>query len=137
MADLDHWQQPNGFPTLDYFRAVAEALEAAGITLESWHNDEGWDAAFTVDRNLIDPDSGNRPQRGAFLGWRCGEYDDPQHADDFTGEGWFWCPSTDADKPGDYVVKLRELPYLAEPAQVAAAFAAALTADYGLTLTPA
>lgn len=136
MTELDRWQQPdNGFPTLDYFKAVAGALEAAGIRLEDWHNDEGWVAAFAVDRDQIDPDGGvDKPQRGAFLAWRCGEDDDPKHADDFTGQGWFWCPCTDADQRGDYLVSL-SLSYLAEPADVAAAFLAVLRAEYEIEFT--
>lgn len=138
MAELDGWQHPDGFPKSAYFTAVAEALAAAGVELEIWHNDEAWNAAFVVDRNQVDPDGGNgeMPQRGMFAAWKCDEDDQPKHADDFTGEGWYWCPCTDADKHGDYVVSLN-LPWLAEPADVAAAVVAVLRDEYGVTVTTA
>jgi hypothetical protein len=57
---------------------------------------------------------------GLFISWRCGETDEQQHADDFTGLGWYWVPYTKPGAPGDFA-KGFDLAYLAEPAEVAAA----------------
>lgn len=121
---LDPWQRPDGFPSDDYFDGVESALLAAGIPIEWSSREEDWEYNVALDEAAYRDGPLGWARHGLIVSWRCDEQDEPTHADDFTGLGWYWVPYS---KPqvalGDYAKEF-DLPYLAEPEQVAAAVSA-------------
>ena len=121
---LNHWQDHHGFPTDRYFEAVAHALDQAGITLADWDREEDWEVNYEIAPHVVQ----GGPMRsaaaeGLWISWRTDEDDEPQHAEDFTGLGWYYVPYSKTGALGDYAAEFPSLPYLAEPEQVAAAVA--------------
>lgn len=121
MSTLDRWQREDGFPSDEYFDAVESALLTAGIGIDWSSREEDWE--WNV--KLSDDAYANGPlawaKHGLFVSWRCDQDDEPTHADDFTGLGWYWVPYTKPQTACGDFAKEFELPYLAEPDQVAAA----------------
>ena len=122
MPNLDHWQQTDGpargFPTATYFEAVHDALVDLGIQPESWFQGDPWEGAVVLDEDSL---ANTRAQDydEVTVAWRVEQDCEPQHADDFDGEGWYLVYVRGDNR------QIREfdtlLPYLAEPKQVAEA----------------
>ncbi|MBF6333479.1 hypothetical protein [Nocardia transvalensis] len=121
---LNAWQRQDGFPCDKYFEEVAAAFERAGIGIEDWWRDEDWDACFVLDPAAYadGPLDNWQTAHGLTVTWRTQETDNPTHADDFSGQGWYYVTYSRPHALGDHVGELN-LPYLAEPAAVAAAVA--------------
>lgn len=121
MPDLKRspWQREDGFPSDAYFDAVISAIESAGVEVGEGNREEDWE--YNIE---LHPDSylghwGRAAAHGLYVSWRCDEMDDPQDQDDFTGWGWYFVPySREGEALGDYSKSLN-LPYLAEPGEVA------------------
>lgn len=123
MPELDPWQGEDGFPKDEYFEAVADALAAELIDVEHWWRDEPWDVSFSLEYETYQDGPLSWAEHGLYITWRTEEDDEPKHADDFNGLGWYWVPySKPQTALGDFA-KQFELPYLAEPAEVAKAVA--------------
>lgn len=124
-ATLDEWQREDGFPRSEYFQAVIDALAAGGVDVEEWTREEDWE----FNAKLAESSYMDGPLRwaryGLWLSWRVDELDEPAHADDFTGLGWYWVPYSKSEQEalGDFAREFDGLAYLAEPADVAAAVA--------------
>lgn len=133
---MSHWQRTDGFPSDDYFAAVEEALQQRRVTFASNWRDEDWDYTIelweTDDSDAPPPESGpmSWADHGLYVCWRVDEGSEPRHADDFGDlwgdHGWYWVPHTKPGALGDRMVQF-ELPYLAEPADVADAVYQLLT----------
>lgn len=120
MSELSRWQQEDGFPAEAYFEAVAKALEDAGIALEGWNIEEPWEVNYEISPDMVAVGPLRWAVEGLYVSWRCDEGDEPKHAGDFSGLGWYWCPHTKPGAGGDFAKELG-LPYLAEPEEVAVA----------------
>ena len=124
MTTLDCWQRPDGFPSDAYFDAVESALLAAGVGINWSSREEDWEWTVELAKESYTDGPLGWAKHGLYVSWRCDEMDEPAHADDFTGLGWYWVPySRPQTACGDFAREF-ELPYLAEPEQVAAAVAA-------------
>ncbi|MFC5724145.1 hypothetical protein ACFP1Z_28660 [Streptomyces gamaensis] len=123
MPDLDHWQQPGGWPRDDYFKAVHDSIAAMGIQPEDWWQGDPWEGAIILGEDAL---TGTRFQGydEVVVSWRVGQDCEPRHADDFTGDGWYLVIARADNRQ---VRELARLPYLAEPEQVAEAVRTALT----------
>lgn len=115
MTELDLWQQPTGFPRADYFETVHDALKTTGITPEAWWQGDPWEGAITLDEDTL---AGTRYAGcdEVVVAWRVEQDCEPKHADDFEGEGWYLVTARGDNRN---VVDLPDLPYLAEPDEVA------------------
>lgn len=122
VSDLSRWQQEDGFPSKAYFEAVAKALEDAGVTLAGWDIEEPWEVNYEISPDVVASGPQRRAVEGLYVSWRCDEADEPEHADDFSGLGWYWCPYTKPGAGGDFAKEF-DLAYLAEPGEVAEAVA--------------
>lgn len=124
MPELDPWQREDGFPKDEYFDAVVKALDAVSVEVEHSWRDEPWDFAIELARAAYKNGPLKWAKYGLYINWRTAEEDEPKHADDFTGLGWYWVPYTKPNEAlGDFA-KQFEIHPLAEPADVAAAIAA-------------
>jgi hypothetical protein len=124
MPQLDPWQREDGFPSDEYFDAVESAFLAAGIHIDWSSREEDWEYNVKLAEDVYADGPLAWAVHGLFISWRCDQDDEPTHADDFTGLGWYWVPySKPQTACGDFAKDLA-LPYLAEPADVAAAVAA-------------
>ncbi|MCA1191674.1 hypothetical protein [Saccharopolyspora sp. 6V] len=119
-SNLSQWQREDGMPADAYFDAVAEELAERGINVASGGREEGWDFTIEIARESYSDGPLGWATYGLYVVWRCDEHDEPKGQDDFTGLGWYWVPHSTRDALGDYA-KQFDLPYLAEPAEVAAA----------------
>lgn len=122
---LDRWQDIKGWPTSDYFAAVAGYLADPTTPVASWHHDEPWEAAIEMAEDGV-PDGWDE----AHLAWRVDEDCEPTHADDYEGYGWYLL-LTHTNVSGQERRLIRELDvgYLEEPRDVAQAARALLRAD--------
>jgi hypothetical protein len=118
------WQREDGFPSDDYFEAVATALTAAGISVASWWRDEDWDVAYELAPEAYQDGPLKWAKHGLYVSWQCGEEDKPAGPGGFTGLGWYWVPYTKPDTALGALAQEFRLPYLADPDRVAAAVAA-------------
>jgi hypothetical protein len=130
MTELDHWQREDGFPSDAYFEAVTAALAAAGVTLEDWNREEDWEVNYQVDPELVAKGPLAWATHGLYVSWRCDEHDEPQHAEDFTGLGWYWVLYSKQSALGDFAKEF-VLAYLAEPGDVAEAVRNLVTGQGG------
>lgn len=123
-SQLDPWQRPDGFPSDTYFKAVVDALNAAGIPVKHSSREEDWEFVIELDPSAYASGPLSWAEHGLYVSWRCDDECEPGHADDFDGLGWFWVPySRPHTAAGDFVRQF-PLPFLAEPGEVAAAVAA-------------
>lgn len=122
---LDEWQREDGFPRDEYFDAVVEALGELGIDFEDWRRDEDWEFNLGIARASYADGPMGWAKYGLWISWRTNEEDEPKHADDFSGLGWYWVPYSKSSQEalGDFAREFDGLAYLAEPADVAAAVA--------------
>lgn len=121
MNTLSEWQREDGFPTDAYFDAVDAAIEASGVGIVQSNREEDWEYNIELDPRSYLSHWGSSAAHGLYVSWRCDEIDDPQHADDFTGWGWYFVPySREGEALGDYSKSL-DLAWLEEPRHVAEA----------------
>lgn len=130
-ATLSPWQAANGWPSDAYFDAVAAACEQRGIVFTGRFRDEPWDAEFPLaNRCYVDGPMGDWPD--LTIRWLVGEADDPTHTEDFIprgpiATGWSWLAEDGDITSQDW---FPNLPYLADPADVADAVVAFLATGW-------
>lgn len=125
---LSHWQRGDGFPSDAYFTAVVDAIQARWVLVADWWRDVDWGWTAEIARESYLDGPVGYAEHGLFIGWRCDEMDEPQHATDFTARGevntgWHWVPHTKPGALGDFIREFDELAWLAEPEEVADAVA--------------
>ncbi len=131
MSELSRWQRrEDGMPTDEYFAAVEAAVEKRGIVLEDSSREEDWEYNLELAPESYRAGPLAWVTHGLYVSWRVAEMSEPQHAEDFGqlhGDiGWYWVPYTSRDALGDFSKPL-DLPYLAEPDEVAAAIHTLIT----------
>lgn len=114
---LDRWQDDTGWPTDDYFAAVAGRLTDPTTPVLSWHHDEPWEGAVELAEDGV-PAGWDE----AHLAWRVEQDCEPTHADDYAGEGWYLLLTRTNDSGQEsHTIRSLNVAYLAEPLDVAQA----------------